>query len=99
MYQTCPKKWLYGRDRTGKYFLFISILKLRKTILKLLDKFRKDDGNDMAVDVTQHERSNIKCYTSTFRARLVYCNDYYMRIGISITKNKLSWNVISISIH
>ena len=25
-----------------------------------------DDGNDMAVDVAQRERSNIKCYTSAF---------------------------------
>ena len=31
--------------------------------------------------------------------RLVYCNDYYMRIGISITRNTLSWNVRSITIH
>ena len=34
-----------------------------------------------------------------FRARLVYCNDYYMGIGISIKKNTLSWNVISITIN
>ena len=33
------------------------------------------------------------------RARLVHCNDYYMWIGISITINTLSWNVISITIH
>ena len=33
------------------------------------------------------------------RACLVQCNDYYMRIGISITRNTLSWNVISITIH
>ena len=25
-----------------------------------------DDGNDMAVDVAQRERSNIKCYASAF---------------------------------
>ena len=28
---------------------------------------------------------------------MVYCNDYYIGIGISITKNTLSWNVISIT--
>ena len=31
-------------------------------------------------------------------ARLVYCNDYYMVIGISITRNILNWNVISITV-
>ena len=33
------------------------------------------------------------------RARLVHCNDYYMRIRISITSNTLNCNVISITIH
>ena len=33
------------------------------------------------------------------KARLVYCNDYYMEIQISITKNTLSWSVINITIH
>ena len=33
------------------------------------------------------------------RARLVHYNDYYMGIEISITKNTLSWNIISITIH
>ena len=56
----------YDRDRAVNYFRFISILKLIKTILKLLDKFRKYDGNDMSADVAQRERSNINCYTSTF---------------------------------
>ena len=43
----------YDRDGIGNYFLFISILKLRKTILKLYDKFRKENGNNMtAVAVT-----------------------------------------------
>ena len=32
----------------------------------MYDKFRKDDGNDMAVDVAQRESSNVKCYTSAF---------------------------------
>ena len=35
----------------------------------------------------------------TFRARLVYCNDYYIVIEISITKNKRSCNAITITIH
>ena len=35
----------------------------------------------------------------TPKARLVHYNDYYMRIGINITMNTLSWNVISIIIH
>ena len=42
---------LYGEDSDENYFIIISILKLIKTILKLQDKFRKDDGNDMAADV------------------------------------------------
>ena len=33
------------------------------------------------------------------RTRLVHCNDYYMGIKISITRNTLSWNVISVTIH
>ena len=33
------------------------------------------------------------------RAYLVHCNDYYMGIGISIIRNTLSWNIISITIH
>ena len=28
---------------------------------------------------------------------MVHCNDYYMGIEISITRNTLSWNVISIT--
>ena len=44
----------------------ISILKGIKTILNLQDKYKKDDGNDMVADVTQHERSNIKCYALAF---------------------------------
>ena len=31
-----------------------------------MGKFRKNKGNDMAADMAQRERSNIKCYTSTF---------------------------------
>ena len=27
---------------------------------------KKYDGNDMAADVAQHERNNIKCYASAF---------------------------------
>ena len=33
------------------------------------------------------------------RVRLVHYNDYYMGIEISIIRNTLSWNVISITIH
>ena len=38
-------------------------------------------------------------FLSLIRARLVRCNDYYMGIGISITRKTLSWNVISITIY
>ena len=62
----CIRSGLYGGDRAVKYFIFISILKLIKTILKLKEKFRKDDGNDMTADVAQCERSNIKCYALAF---------------------------------
>ena len=51
----------------------------------------------MTDDLAQQKRNNVKCYA--LRARLVHCNDYYMGIGISITRNTLSWNVISITIH
>ena len=44
---------LYGEDRDENYFIIICILKLIKSILKLQDKFRKDDRNDMVVDVAQ----------------------------------------------
>ena len=60
------KSGFYGGDRAGIYFIFISILKLIKTILKLLDKYKKDYENDMAVDVAYCKYSNIKCYASTF---------------------------------
>ena len=36
---------------------------------------------------------------NNYRTRLVYYNDYYMGIGINNTRNTLSWNVISITIH
>ena len=62
---------LYGGDRVGIYFIFISILKLIKTILKLLDKYKKEDGNDMAIDVAQRERNNTKCYISPFSNILI----------------------------
>jgi hypothetical protein len=35
----------------------------------------------------------------TFRVRLVHSNDYYTVIGISITRNRISCNGISIIIH
>ena len=35
----------------------------------------------------------------SLRVCLVHCNDYYMGIGISISRNILSWNVICITIH
>ena len=35
---------------------------------------------------------------NNYGARLVYCNDYYMRIEISNKRNTLIWNVISISL-
>ena len=35
----------------------------------------------------------------TFRVRLVHSNDYYTVIGISITRNRISYNGISITIH
>ena len=37
--------------------------------------------------------------TLTIMVRLVHCNDYYTVIGINITKNKKSCNVITITIH
>ena len=33
---------------------------------KLQEKLRKKNGNDMAADVAQLERSNIECYASAF---------------------------------
>ena len=29
---------------------------------------------------------------NNYRTRLIYCNDYYMEIEISNTRNTLSWN-------
>ena len=39
------------------------------------------------------------CYPSRLRARLVRSNGYYTVIGISITRNKISCNVIIITNH
>ena len=55
---------LYDREKAVNYFRFISILKLIKTILKLLDKYKKEDRNDMVADMAQRARSNIKFYDS-----------------------------------
>ena len=56
---------LYGEDRGEIYFI---ILKLIKSIFKLLGKYKKKKnyGDDMTTDVAQRERSNIKYYSSTF---------------------------------
>ena len=56
---------LYGEDRGEIYFI---ILKLIKSIFKLLGKYKKKKnyGDDMTTDVAQLERSNIKYYSSTF---------------------------------
>ena len=56
----------YGEDKDEIYFTFVSILKLKKTNFKLLNNYKKYDGNDMVVDVAQRECSNIKCYTLAF---------------------------------
>ena len=41
------------------------------------------------------------CYNKIkrVRTRLVQCNDYYIGTGISITRNTLNLNVISITIY
>ena len=57
------RKGLYGEDRGEICFI---ILKLIKSILKLLGKYKKYYGNDMTVDVAQRERCNIKSYASDF---------------------------------
>ena len=56
----------YGGDKDEIYFIFVSILKLTKTNFKFLNNYKKYGGNSMVVDVTQCERSNIKCYASAF---------------------------------
>ena len=56
----------YGGDKDEIYFIFVSILKLKKTNFKLLNNYKKYGGNNMVVDVAQCERSNIKCYVSAF---------------------------------
>ena len=38
----------------------------KKTNFKLLNNYKKYGENEMVADVTQCERSNIKCYASTF---------------------------------
>ena len=53
----------------------------------------------MGHKVIEINRQTIAHNVSNLGARLVHCNDYYMGIGISITRNILSWNVISIIIH
>ena len=46
---------------------------------------------------TQTHFKNLK--TLAIRVRLVHCNGYYTVIGINITRNKRSCNVITITIH
>ena len=58
---------IYGGDKDEIYFIFVSILKLKKkTNFKFLNNYKKYGGNDMAADVAQRERSIIKCYASAF---------------------------------
>ena len=59
------RSFLYGEDIGEIYFI---ILKLIKSIFKLFWKYKKKKyyENDMATDMTQRERSNIKCYASSF---------------------------------
>ena len=63
-------KWIrsgfYGGDKDEIYFIFVSILKLKKTNFKLLNNYKKYGGNNMVVDVAQCERSNIKFYVLAF---------------------------------
>ena len=56
----------YGGDKDEIYFIFVSILKLKKTNFKLLNHYKKYGENEMTADVAQCERSNIKCYVSAF---------------------------------
>ena len=42
---------LQSGDKAKNYFHFFSILKFRKTILKLQEKFKKKNGNDMAANM------------------------------------------------
>ena len=56
----------YGGDKDEIYFIFVSILKLKKTNFKFLNNYKKYGGNDIAANVAQREHSNIKCYTSAF---------------------------------
>ena len=44
----------------------ISILKGVKKILICRKNIKKNDGNNLAADMAQRERSNNKCYASTF---------------------------------
>ena len=46
--------------------IYFIILKLIKSIFKLLEKYKKYYGDDMAADVAQRECSNINCYASAF---------------------------------
>ena len=48
------------------YFIFFSVFKLIEIIFKLLDKYKKNDGNDTVADMTECEHNNIKCYASVF---------------------------------
>ena len=56
---------LYGEDKGEIYFI---ILKLIKSILKLLEKYKQKKyyRDDIAIDGAQRERSNIKYYSLTF---------------------------------
>ena len=45
------------------------------------------------------DRRRRSCSLIKHRARLVHCNDYYTVIEISITRNKRSCNIITITIY
>ena len=63
-----------------------------ETILKLLDKYKKEDDNDMVVDLAQYERGNIKCYASTFSCEFKF-------LYLVFQYWKISWAIILYVIH
>ena len=52
--------------RLGIIFFLLVFLNLEKLILNCRKNSKKKNSNDMTTYVAQPERSNIKCYASTF---------------------------------
>ena len=66
------KKWtLWWRQGWDLFYIF-QYFKIDRNYFLIVVQIKKNDKNDMASNLAQHERSNIKYYASTFSIIQIY---------------------------